>query len=78
MTIDDWQELFHLFLLEERALEQYIKSVKSEGRSVNEVLSDSEHYGWIAAAFDWEDSEEGHDFWFNLAMKWWEVTRDGD
>lgn len=78
MTTDDWQELFHLFLLEEGALEQYIKAIKSEGGSVTERLSGSEYNEWLTETFCWAESEEGHDFWYDLAMKWWELTNDGD
>jgi hypothetical protein len=25
---------------------------------------------WILCAFDFEQSKEGHEFWFDLAAKW--------
>lgn len=42
----------------------------------NEYRDTTEEQDWILCAFEFDQSKEGHDFWFDLAVKWHKLLED--
>lgn len=69
------QYFFH-FLKQNNVYEQYMNNFNKREKHRNEIcpknqfLSKSEPVNFIDRAFTYSRTKEGHEFWFNLSVKW--------
>ena len=53
----------------------YFKFESQPDLTCRQYLDKLKNYNFIAYAFHWEDSKEGHDFWDKLDTKWRNIVR---
>lgn len=76
--------IFYQFLKEKGIVTSYITHLKKRFRDerlvINFLRKSCENLdGWatlIASAFAWELTNEGQDFWYNIAFEWIKVIND--
>lgn len=64
---------FIKFLTKNKAYRQFMHNLAyvKEGKMCwDEYRDTTEEKDWLLAAFEFYQSKEGHDFWFDLAVKW--------
>ena len=60
---------FRLFLIQNNALDSYIKNV--DNNRIDAYYSDGDPFkGIIDASFIWRNTPEGEDYWLELYRKW--------
>lgn len=63
-----WED-FLVFLKKHKVYRKYMRNLKNDDITLQEIqrIHDSLY---LASAFTWRKTPEGHEFWLNLHMKW--------
>lgn len=63
-------EIFEMFLDENGALYAFTMNFFTEGGDLSEFYEDFPSEDYLSAAFDWNTSPEGYDYWENINNLW--------
>lgn len=64
---------FFQFLLEHHCAESFYNNVIADGQDFTQFLSVISPSDYISSAFTWAETDEGHRYWRELAIKWRQV-----
>ena len=73
------KKLFVNFLKKHGAYEQYIANAMIDHEAtIAGIIERNDEMVWIGCAFDWENSQEGFDYWSVLDDEWQEVVKTNE